>query len=97
VDVRGVVSTSIKVADSDRNIVPDGRRHGQDIGRGAESACADRFSRFCVHKIELEIPVRKEADPFNGCWGFHEFCDELGTVILSGDGGESERGKDKES
>jgi len=96
VDVRGVVSTCAKVTNSDRDVVPDGRGHGQDIGRGAESTCADSFSWVCVHEIELEIPVRKELDPFNGCRGLHEICDEPGIDILSGDGGESDCGKNEE-
>ena len=85
-----------KVWRTDRDIVPDGRGHGDGIGGGAESSCTNSLSSGRVHKIELERLIREEIDPCNISWGLHEIRDEL-RVVLSGNGGESDCEKDEKS
>ena len=67
------------------------------MGSGAKPTAADSCSRCCLCKIELEVFVGKVLEPLKVCRGRYEVFNELRTVGLSGDGGESDCGKDEES
>ena len=66
-----------KVSRTDRDVVPDGCGHGDGIGGGAETTCADSLSSRRVQKVEFERLVGEEVDPRNIGWGIQETLDKV--------------------
>ena len=81
-------------AHTHRDVVPDCGGHGDGIGGGGETTCTESLPSGRVYKVEFERLIRQEIDSRNVGRGFQELSDELG-IILSGDGGDGDRGKDE--